>query len=169
MASSASPAVAFPEATPMTAADSPARILVVDDDAAFGGIVAEVLTARGYVAEAVNDPEVAIERVRGGGYATAVLDLVMPRLGGLELAERLREISHDMQLVLLTGHADLRSATAGMKHGVFAYLQKDEARMGVLEQTLEAAVTRWRLLQRQAQLVDDLEDANRRLRLLHEA
>ncbi len=169
MASSASPAVAFPEATPITAAASRARILVVDDDAAFGGIVAEVLTARGYAAEAVNDPEKAIERARGGGYAAAVLDLVMPRLGGLELAERLREISPDIQLVLLTGHADLRSATAGMKHGVFAYLQKDEARMDVLEQTLEGAVSRWRLLQRQAQLVDDLEDANRRLRLLHEA
>lgn len=149
--------------------DGRPRVLVVDDDTSFGGIVADTLGQLGYRAEALDDPEQALERVRGGGYAAAVVDLVMPACSGLELAGRLREVDDNIQIVLLTGHADVGSAKAGIRQGLFAYLQKDEARMAVLERTLGDAVARWRLLQRQAELVDELQDSNRRLHALHDA
>lgn len=166
-ASFAPTSVPFPPAS--GGGDGRPRVLVVDDDKSFGGIVADTLGHLGYRAEAVDDPERALEQVRGGGYAAAVVDLVMPGCSGLDLAERLREVDGDVQIVLLTGHPDVGSAKAGIRKGLFAYLQKDEARMAVLERTLADAVARWRLLRRQAELVDDLQDSNRRLHALHEA
>jgi putative nucleotidyltransferase with HDIG domain len=154
---------------PASSGDAKPRILVVDDDAMFSGIVADVLAARGYEAEAINDPREALSRAGSTPYAAAIVDLRMPEMGGLELTEGLRSLRPDMQVVILTGHGDLRSATEGIRQGVFAFLQKDEARIGPLERTLEAAVSRWRGLQRAQQRMDDLEDANQRLRLLHES
>ena len=143
-------------------------VLVVDDDAAFCEIVADVLKTCGYEAWSLQDPAAAMELVARGGIVAAIVDLVMPQMHGLDLVGRLHAISPDLQAIVLTGHAELDSAIDGIRQGVFAYLQKDQARMGLLVQTLGEAVAKWTLLQVSRTRLADLEEANRRLHLLHE-
>ena len=147
----------------------PVGVLVVDDDAAFCEIVADVLKTCGYEAWSLQDPAAAMELVARGGIVAALVDLVMPQMHGLDLVGRLHAISPDLQAIVLTGHAELDSAIGGIRQGVFAYLQKDQARMGLLVQTLGEAVAKWTLLQVSRGRLADLEEANRRLHLLHES
>src|ERR1051326_828449 len=86
------------------------RVLIVDDDASFSGMVAEILDEKGYEAVRCASPAEALERAAATDFAAAILDLVMPAMGGLELTKRLKETCPDVQIVILTGHADVGSA-----------------------------------------------------------
>ena len=147
----------------------PPRVMVVDDDEAFAKVVADVLTERGYDALCMSDADKALEEAARTDFAAAIVDLVMPGMGGLELAERLKKQLPDLQVVLLTGHGTLDTAVEGIRQGVFAYLQKDAARIGVLEHTLAEALEHHRLLQASKRLMEEVKEANRRLGLLHDS
>lgn len=65
-------------------------VLVVDDDTALREIVCEVLDSAGYVAEPAADGEEALERLATTPHADIILlDLMMPRLSGYDVRERL--------------------------------------------------------------------------------
>src|SRR5262245_35643397 len=96
-----------------------ARILIIDDEASFGEMVSEVLVDAGYETTVVTDPAAAVELVAGGAFAVAIVDLVMPGMGGIEVAERIKASSPDTEILILTGHADIESAVEGIQRGVF--------------------------------------------------
>lgn len=144
------------------------RVLIVDDDASFAGLVAEVLGAKGYDAVRASGPGEALALAEKGSFSAAVLDLVMPGMGGLELAERIQTASTDTQVIILTGHGDLDSAIEGIQRGVFDYLRKDSLRIANLENSVARAVERGELLRQNRELVEKLNESNRRLGVLHE-
>jgi putative nucleotidyltransferase with HDIG domain len=144
------------------------RVLVVDDDNAFGGMIAEVLREKGYDAVSCVSPQEAIDRTRDGSYEAAIIDLVMPEMGGVELAARVRTQSPDTQLLILTGHGDLQSAIGGIQHGILDYLQKAEIDIPRLLRSVGAATQRSRLLRENRQLMEQLSESNRQLTALHE-
>lgn len=149
---------------------SPARprVLVVDDDAGFARMVTEVLQDRGYEASATSDPQEALDLAGHDHFAAAVVDLVMPRIDGLELAQRLKACSPDTEVVVLTGHADVESAIEGIRAGVFDYLQKPSLEINRLERTVRAAVERSELTRENRRLLASLSESNRLLKALNE-
>ena len=66
-----------------------ARVLVVDDDPTFGGLIADLLRDKGHEVVLCAAPADALDRAKGVRFQAAVVDLVMPGMGGLELAEQL--------------------------------------------------------------------------------
>jgi putative nucleotidyltransferase with HDIG domain len=143
-----------------------AKVLVVDDDEAFGGMIAEVLTGKGFEVERFSDPRMAIARARACDFNVAVVDLKMPHLTGMEVVEELRVTTPETQVVILTGQGDLTSAIAGVSHGVFAYLLKDEARIDLVGHTVAGAADKAALRRRARELTERLQDSNRLLRAL---
>jgi putative nucleotidyltransferase with HDIG domain len=146
---------------------SSASVLVVDDDEAFRDLVGEVLAERGFLAVRASNGLEALERLAEGTFAAAVVDLMMPGLGGLELAERVRERSPDTQIVILTGEGGVQSMLAGLRRGIFDYLQKGQLDTERLGRSVEDAVERWRLLRHNRELMTALLDSNRLLRAIH--
>src|SRR5258708_6120987 len=144
----------------------PSKILVVDDEPSFGGLVAEVLTERGFETVSLSDPLEALEKARDGSFAAAVLDLVMPKMGGLELADGIRGVSPDTQILILTGHGDMDSAIEGIRHGVFDFIGKANLQMARLERSVRQAAERWSLLRQNRELLERLSRSNRHLRAL---
>ena len=63
----------------------------------------------------------------------ALLDLPMPRMSGLDLAERLRERSPETQVVILTGRSDVDSAVRGPQVGAFDFLFKKGLNSAAIE------------------------------------
>src|SRR4051812_19908145 len=108
----------------------PFRVLLVDDDHALLGILADSLRERGHHVDATVDPADALARAQRGGYDVALLDLVMPSMTGLELGDRLKAVSPDTEILILTGHADLDSAIQGIQHHVFDLLEKTKLDLG---------------------------------------
>jgi putative nucleotidyltransferase with HDIG domain len=151
-----------------TMASSRARVLIVDDDPSFAGMVGEVLTEKGYDAVRCTDPAEALQRAADGSFSAAVVDLMMPAMSGIELADRIKVASPDTQIVILTGHGDLESAVEGLKHGVFDYLQKQTIQLPRLERSIQDAVERSRLTRENRDLVDRLRESNRLLKALHD-
>jgi len=100
------------------------RILLVEDDPALRRAAERALARLGYEVTAVENGLVAIERIEQGQRWDAILtDLIMPRLGGAELYERLEERDIRMPVVFMSGHArePVRDVTRGWPTG---FLQK---------------------------------------------
>jgi putative nucleotidyltransferase with HDIG domain len=152
-------------------ADAPsdrARVLVVDDDPTFGGLVADLVRQKGHDAVQCLSPQEALEHARTTRFDTAIVDLVMPGMGGIELADRLKAGDPDLQVLILTGHGDIESAIAGIQHGVFDYLQKADIDLPRLERAVRDAVQRSRLLRDNRALLAQLRESNHRLSALHQ-
>jgi signal transduction histidine kinase/DNA-binding response OmpR family regulator len=95
------------EAAPAAAAaGAGCRILLVDDNRDAADLLADSLRALGHAVHVVHDGPAALEAVRGDVPDVALLDLGLPVMDGIELAERLREDPrlHDVQLVAITGY-----------------------------------------------------------------
>ncbi|HVO10289.1 MAG TPA: HD domain-containing phosphohydrolase [Vicinamibacteria bacterium] len=144
------------------------HVLVVDDDTAFAGTVVDTLNDRDIEAVAVSDPNEALALARRTPFAAAVLDLIMPEMDGLELARELRRANPATEVVLLTGHADMRSAIEGIRNELFDYLEKDSLPSIRLRRAVRAAIARSELRAENRRLVSGLQETTRRLEVLTE-
>jgi putative nucleotidyltransferase with HDIG domain len=153
----------------MPAMETPApRVLIVDDDPSFRSIVRQLLEDKGYDAVAVGSDDEAGAQAASGTFSVAVVDLVMPGLGGLALGDRLKAVSPDTQVLILTGNPDMRTAIQGIQHGVFDYLEKSSIDVARLERSIQEAAGKSLLLKRNRGLMQQLQESNRLLRSLHE-
>ncbi len=97
------------------------------------------LEADGYTVKALNDSTNVESEVRDGDYHVLVLDLMMPKLDGIEVLRRVRKIDTDIGVIIFTGFPHYESAAAAMDLRAVGYLKKpinvDEFRK-VLERVL---------------------------------
>ncbi len=100
------------------------RILIVDDDRAICDYMQTLLERDGYQVKTLSDPLQVEEEVRVGGYHLIILDLMMPKLDGIELLKRIRKIDNDIAVVIFTGFPNLESAVASMKLDAVDYIKK---------------------------------------------
>jgi len=150
------------------AADDRPRVLVVDDEQSFAETIAELLGQNGFEACAITDPAEALRRAAGDRFDAALVDLVMPRMSGLDLIERLHEVSPHTQIAILTGHANMETAVSSLQRGVYDYLPKKDVTAVTLEGTVRGAVERARLARGQAEAQERVRDSNRLLEALRE-
>jgi len=115
---------AEPEPTSEGQASSSINIVVVDDDRDVCEYLQDFLTADGYAVTCVNDPTQALDALREREYHVAVLDLMMPKLSGIDLLGQIRRVDDDIAVIILTGYPSLESATASIEHEVSAYIRK---------------------------------------------
>jgi DNA-binding NtrC family response regulator len=99
-------------------------ILVVDDDKDVCEYLQDFLTADGYAVTCVNDPTQALDAMREKEYHVAVLDLMMPKISGIDLLGQIRRSDDDIAVIILTGYPSLETATASIEHEVSAYIRK---------------------------------------------
>jgi two-component system OmpR family response regulator len=100
------------------------RVLVVDDDRAICDYMETFLTKDGFEVKTMNDPSGAPEEVKVGGYHLVVLDLMMPKMDGLQVLERIRKVDNDVAVVIFTGYPSLETAVQSMKLDAVDYLKK---------------------------------------------
>jgi DNA-binding response OmpR family regulator len=101
------------------------RVLLVDDESDLASALAERLGLRGITADWVSSGEEALIRAAATCYDVAVLDMRMPKIGGLELQRRLQAICPGLKFIFLTGYGsekDFREVACQM--GEACYLIK---------------------------------------------
>ena len=101
----------------------PARLLVADDDAAVRSVLAESLGAE-YECEAVGSAEEALGLLESGEFRLVLSDIAMPGMSGLELIPRVRAISPDALVIVVSGSQEIESAVEALRAGAFDYLVK---------------------------------------------
>ncbi len=100
------------------------NILVVDDDRDVCEYLEDFLSHEGYHVKSLTDPTRAVDELKANDYHLVVLDLMMPKLGGIDLLERIRKVDDDLAVIILTGYPSLETATASIQHDVSAYIKK---------------------------------------------
>jgi two-component system response regulator CpxR len=99
------------------------RLLLVDDDVELCQILTEFLSAEGFDVELVHDGVRGLERARSGEHALVILDLLLPRMRGLEVLQRLRSESH-LPVLILTARGEDVDRVVGLELGADDYLPK---------------------------------------------
>jgi two-component system cell cycle sensor histidine kinase/response regulator CckA len=111
---------------PRTAPESPATILLVEDEIALRGLMRRILERSGYrVLEAEHGAEALAQvETHDGAIDLVVSDIIMPTMGGREMAERLRELRPESRLLFVSGFTDDEMVRQGVIVAGSAYLQK---------------------------------------------
>ena len=124
----------------MTKAGSraPKKILVVDDDPEILGMLDIRLGKRGYQVITASDGEQALAQARKEKPALVVLDVMMPRMNGWEVARALRHdaTTQDIKIVMLTAIGAQMNEMTSPLYGVDAYLDKP-FQFAELEKTID--------------------------------
>ncbi len=102
----------------------PLSILVVDDDLDVCEYLKDFLSGEGFAVEVVSDPTKVIGALKDNEFHIAIVDLMMPKLNGIDLIGKIREHDDDIALIILTGFPSLETATSSIEHEVSAYIQK---------------------------------------------
>src|SRR6478736_1688452 len=93
-------------------------VLVIDDDPDILEYLQDFLGAEGFDVTTLDDPSIAVERIRDEVYHLVVLDLMMPKLSGLDLLAQIRAVDDDIAVIILTGYPSLETASASIQHEV---------------------------------------------------
>jgi two-component system response regulator FixJ len=104
--------------------DIPSLICVVDDDPTVLDLTCRVLEARGYEVRGYDGAEEFLKQLDLARLACVVTDLRMPNVDGGELLQRLRAQASVVSVIVLTAHADVKTAVRLMEEGATTLLEK---------------------------------------------
>ncbi|MBI4700614.1 MAG: anion permease [Deltaproteobacteria bacterium] len=100
------------------------RVLVVDDEERFRTSLARRLRLRAMIVSEAAEGAEALRHVRRERPDVVVLDRKMPGLSGEEVLREVKRLAPEVQVIMLTGHGSIASATTTGRLGAFAYLEK---------------------------------------------
>src|SRR5712691_10779221 len=147
---------------------SQVELLFVDDDDEFRSTAVQRFARRGFhVREApgVND---ALRLLQDRQFDVVVSDMAMPGLTGINLLQRVKELSPECEVILLTGEGTVETAVQAMKLGAYDFLSKPFS-LAELETHIQKAYERRRLNQENVQLKAVLERNQPKLRMIGES
>jgi two-component system response regulator MprA len=127
------------------------RILVVDDDRAVRESLRRSLTFNGYEVDLAADGAAALGQITAARPDALILDVMMPRMGGLEACRALRATGDDVPILVLTARDAVADRVAGLDAGADDYLPKPFA--------LEELLARLRALLRRSSSDNDDDTA----------
>ena len=104
--------------------DEKLRILLCEDDENLGMLLREYLQAKGYNADLYADGESGYKAFLKGKYDICVLDIMMPKKDGFQLAQEIRTINSDVPVIFLTAKALKEDILEGFKLGADDYITK---------------------------------------------
>ena len=100
------------------------KILFAEDTADLNRAVCAVLEHEGYAVDPVYDGEAALEKIHSDGYDAIVLDIMMPKMDGLQVLKELRSSNIVTPVLLLTAKAEIDDRVTGLDAGADDYLTK---------------------------------------------
>ena len=101
----------------------PNRVLLVDDDLELTDMLSQYLRREGFEVETANDGQAGVREATTGRYAIVVLDVMMPRLSGMEALRRIRA-STQVPVLMLTARGDNVDRIVGLDMGADDYVPK---------------------------------------------
>ncbi len=123
------------------------KIIVIDDEQEFLKIVKIGLSLSGLADLTLkDDPEEALQAFSNGeNYDVALIDITMPKINGIELLEKIKNISPSTECIMVSGLNEARAAVESLKNGAYDYLVKPISREE-LNSAICRALERKRLL-----------------------
>ena len=109
------------------------KVLVIDDDESVCNTVGLMLEEHGYRPRTFTDADEATNCAENESCQIALVDLRMPKVGGVEVVEQLKRIDDRMVCIVMTAYPDLETATEMMRQGTSDYITKPFKKEELLE------------------------------------
>jgi len=100
------------------------RILVVDDEKSIRNTLKDVLEYEKYEVSLAEDGASGIELFTQGSFDVVLCDIKMAKMDGIEVLQKLLEISSDVPIIMISGHGNIDTAVDSIKKGAFDFLEK---------------------------------------------
>ena len=100
------------------------RILVVDDKEDNADYIKHLLAHEGYLADILTDSTLTVQQLKSTEYHMVILDMMMPKMDGVEVLRRIREVDTDIAIVVATAYPNVDSAIASLKAAAADYVKK---------------------------------------------
>jgi two-component system nitrogen regulation response regulator NtrX len=101
-----------------------ASILIIDDEPGIRHTLASILEDEDYRVQTAEDAIIGLEMLGRMDINLIFLDVLLPRLGGMEALEQIRRDWPDIEVVVISGHANVDMAVRAVKLGAFDFLEK---------------------------------------------
>src|SRR4030042_27638 len=100
------------------------RILLVEDDVKIASFIVKGLKAAGYAVDHASDGEKGLDLALTEAYDTAIIDIMLPKLDGLSLIERMRKEKSDIPVIILSAKSSIDDRVKGLQTGSDDYITK---------------------------------------------
>ncbi|MBW2057121.1 MAG: sigma-54-dependent Fis family transcriptional regulator [Deltaproteobacteria bacterium] len=131
-------------------------ILVVDDDVDVKDVIRDTLAFAGFTVDTAEDGVEAMEKIQETPFDLILSDLMMPRMDGMELLRRVKEIRPYINVIIMTGYGTIESAVEAMKIGAADFITKP-ANSGELLVRVSKALTVKALMEENVQLRQEVK------------
>ena len=99
-------------------------ILIIDDEPGIRTVLRDVLEDEGYTVLAAEDGVQGLAEMAATAVDLVFLDVWLPHMGGIDVLARLRELFPDVEVIMISGHANISLAVQAAKMGAFDFLEK---------------------------------------------
>ncbi|HVK11243.1 MAG TPA: sigma-54 dependent transcriptional regulator [Gemmataceae bacterium] len=144
------------------------RVLFVDDEVSLQELMRSELPRLGHEVTVCPDGKTALRVMEKATFDAAILDLKMPDMTGIQVLERLKQVSPDTEAVMMTGYASKETAVEAMRLGAFDYIEKP-CRLVEIEAILLKIVERRKLKHKNIALQTRIQAAEGSNRLIGES
>ncbi len=133
------------------------RVLLVDDEPGVRRSLARVLMSVGFDVMTAEDGQAALALLEAGTVDVMLVDMLMPRMGGMDLLNRVKAQHPEVEVIMMTAFANVDDAVAAVKNGAYDFLTKPFPSNDVVAMTISKAAERKQLLDRMDVLEQRLE------------
>jgi hypothetical protein len=130
---------------------APARLLIVDDEAAQLRALCDTLQLEGYVTQGFSTGKEALASLRAGEFELLLTDLMMPEMDGITLIDAAKKIDPAIGALVMTGHGTIDTAVRAMQGGALDYILKP-FKLNVILPVISRALDVQRLKRENAEL-----------------
>jgi DNA-binding NtrC family response regulator len=141
------------------------KILIVDDEKIALRNLEHIMKKDGYEVIGTLSGQNALKLLEEHNFDTILTDLKMPKVDGMQILNRCRELSPDTEVVMITGYATLKSAIEAMKHGAFYYIAKP-FKLDEVRKIVQEAVEKGRLKEENRQLREQIEKFHGKVKII---
>jgi DNA-binding NtrC family response regulator len=99
-------------------------VLIIDDEEVMREILEALLSREGYRVKVASSGEEGLEMARSTPFDAAIVDVMMPGIGGIATLEEMKKVDEDLPVVMVTAFASVETAISAMKLGAFDYITK---------------------------------------------
>lgn len=100
------------------------KILVIDDERPIRRTLSEILEFEKFKVDQAEDGEQGLKMAQENEYDVILCDIKMPKMDGIEVLEKIKDLDYDPAIVMISGHGTIDTAVEALKKGAFDYIPK---------------------------------------------
>ena len=141
------------------------KILVVDDEMPVADILKDCVSGTERSVDVCYNGLDGISHIQKNHYDLIIVDLVMPKIGGMDVLKYAKKENPDVLVIIITGHASLETAILAVKEGAYDYIRKP-CKLEEIRIVVDNAIERIKLYRENKKLLKQIQDTYNELMLL---